>query len=165
MKSLTNAVFSLSLVFVLAEQASAHSGRTNSAGCHAGKLPYHCHSGGTYTDPEKARRLDGTYRPSKSSTSRKYFPQKSSPRSKGRVSPSRSKVTVFYDKIVARINNMTKVIRKKPYIVKSCDEWVMVARLMVAAWQVDADETKDIGIKCHQIGLRKFGEQMRYLMH
>lgn len=164
MKSLTNIVFSLSLIFVLAEQVPAHSGRTNSAGCHAGKLPYHCHSGGTYNDLEKARRLDGTYRPSKSSTSRKYSPQKISPRSKGRVSPSRSKVTVFYDKIVARINKMTKVIRKKPYTVKSCDEWVMVARLMVAAGQIEADETKNIGIKCHQIGLRKFSKKMRYLM-
>ena len=47
MKLLASVIFSVSVIFALAEQATAHSGRTNSSGCHAGSRPYHCHGGGS----------------------------------------------------------------------------------------------------------------------
>ena len=34
--------------FFISPQSLAHSGRTNSQGCHAGSQPYHCHGGGSY---------------------------------------------------------------------------------------------------------------------
>jgi len=37
----------LILTFLLPLSAQAHSGRTNSAGCHGGSQPYHCHSSGS----------------------------------------------------------------------------------------------------------------------
>ncbi|MFT5797006.1 MAG: hypothetical protein ACI84R_001061 [Candidatus Azotimanducaceae bacterium] len=33
----------IAIALVTATSAFAHSGGTNSAGCHAGKKPYHCH--------------------------------------------------------------------------------------------------------------------------
>ena len=36
----------------------------------------------------------------------------------------------------------------------------VAAHSRITAGQVDYDETKDTGVKCHQIGLRKFSKQM-----
>ena len=33
----------IAIALVTATSAFAHSGGTNSVGCHAGKKPYHCH--------------------------------------------------------------------------------------------------------------------------
>lgn len=33
------------LLYLLISVGLSHSGRTNSYGCHAGRKPYHCHSG------------------------------------------------------------------------------------------------------------------------
>ena len=59
MKLLTNVVFSLSLIFALAEQATAHSGGTDRYGCHAGSRPYHCHSGGASRSSNGGQRNRG----------------------------------------------------------------------------------------------------------
>ena len=36
--------FCLALLMIISAHVSAHPGRTNAEGCHAGKQPYHCHS-------------------------------------------------------------------------------------------------------------------------
>ena len=55
----SNSMVFRSLLFVLAllflGQANAHSGRTNSEGCHAGSKPYHCHGSAPTTIESSTR--------------------------------------------------------------------------------------------------------------
>ena len=171
----------VAVYFALTPQLAAHSGRTNSEGCHAGKQPYHCHSGGTYTDPEKARRLNGTYRPSKSNTRIKSIKRRKSSKSKRQSSSGRkhSFVVETYSKLMANprgladdinnfrndINNFIETVRKNPRVVKSCDEWFLVASLMAMAGRVDPNVPRTIRTECYRIGLNKFSKQMKGLMN
>lgn len=47
----------LSLLISLPTITYAHSGRTNSEGCHAGKKPYHCHGGPKMVASPSGRRV------------------------------------------------------------------------------------------------------------
>ena len=178
-------ILAITISFVLTTTLAAHSGRTNSEGCHAGKQPYHCHSGGTYTDPEKARRLNGTYRPSKSNTRKKSIKRRKSSKSKTRSKQQSSSgrkqsfVVETYNKLIANprestddinnfrndINNLIETARENPRIVRSCDEWFLVASLLKMAGRVDPNVPMTIEAECYRIGLRKFSTQMKSLMN
>lgn len=63
------------------------------------------------------------------------------------------------------INNFIETVRKNPRVVRSCDEWFLVASLMAMAGRVDPNVPRTIRTECYRIGLNKFSKQMKGLMN
>ena len=166
----------ITISFALTTTLMAHSVQTNSEGCHAGKQPYHCHSGSTYTEPEKAKRWGETYRPSKSNSGSKSYkhkkPSKSKTKKKLSSKNKQGEVIKFYNKLIANpnsavheISDLIETVRKNPNIVTSCDEWYLMAQLLRMVKRVDATVPEIIDKECRRIGLRKFSQLMKSMLN
>ena len=134
-------------VAIFASQASAHSGGTDAYGCHAGSLPYHCHTPKTpYRVPDSVEPDEEKWTPN---------PRHQSPK---------SKFTAFYNKITGSIAYGLRLILKKPHLVKSCEEWVMVMKLMLTIRPITPKGLARLESKCYDNGHRRFGRYMRKLI-
>ena len=142
MEASLSLILSLAVV-IFASQATAHSGGTDAYGCHAGSQPYHCHT------PKIPYRVPDSVEPDEE----EWTP---SPRHR----PSKNKVTAFYDKITESIAYGLRLIRKKPHIVKSCEEWVMVMKLMITINPITPKGLARLESKCYDNGHRRFGRYM-----
>ena len=146
----------LLLIFGVASQTKAHPGRTNSSGCHSGSQPYHCHNSKTPSYEYKDDEPDTSFKKSYRTEPRK--PYRYNPID---PNPPKNKVTAFYDKITESIVYGLKLIHKKPYIVKSCEEWVMVMKLMTTIAPMTPKLLATLEGKCYDAGHRRFGRYMR----
>lgn len=151
-------LFLLSLSFIVSFQVMAHSGGTNRYGCHAGSLPCHCHTPKEPKphgiDPCSGEPLYTTpYRPPESEEScyPDQYPKCGHPK---------NKVTAFYDKISGSIAYSLKLIQKKPSVVQSCEEWVMVMKLMSTIRVVSPRRLASLEGKCYDTGYRRFSKYM-----
>ena len=144
------------LMFIVTSQATAHSGGTDAYGCHAGSQPYHCHTPKTpsyddYSEPSYPRKR---YRPDP------QVPFRQDPIDPNSPTP-KNKVTAFYDKITGSIAYGLNLIRKKPQLVKSCEEWVMVMKLMTTIVSMTPKLLATLERKCYETGHQRFGKHMR----
>ena len=143
-------------VGIFASQAPAHSGGTDAYGCHAGSQPYHCHTPKTpsyddYSEPSYPRKRY-PYKPQKPFRHDPIDPSASDPK---------DKVSAFYDKITGSIAYGLRLIYNKPHLVKSCEEWVMVMKLMTTIVPVTPRLLATLEGKCYDTGHRRFGRYMR----
>ena len=141
----------LPLLLVVTSQATAHSGGTNKYGCHAGSQPYHCHNSKTPSEPSY---------PDIEERKPSYPDYKT----ELRETPPKSLVAEFYDKITGSIAYGLRLIRKKPSVVKSCEEWVMVMKLMASIALVTPKRLASLEGKCYEVGHRRFGNHMKRLI-
>ena len=144
------------LMFVTASQATAHSGGTNRYGCHAGTKPCHCHTPKERIplgiDPCSGRPFyTAPYRP----------PQPAKPHYPSKHRSAKNKVTGFCDKITGSISYGIRLIRKNPHIVRSCEEWTMIMKLMFITDIITHKRLASLERKCRNNGHRKFGRYMR----
>ena len=149
------------LMAIVTSEAIAHSGGTNRYGCHAGTKPCHCH---TPKEPKPPGIDLCDYTPLPTAPEEpSYYPysnvipdiMESKPR------PSENKVTAFYNKITGSIAYGLNLIRKKPRLVKSCEEWVMVMKLMTTIAPMTPKLLATLEGKCYDAGHRRFGRYMR----
>ena len=145
-------VFLLSVI-LLTGQAFAHSARTNASGCHAGKLPYHCHNSKTPYRPSVPS--EASY-PDKEERKTSYPDYKTGEREP----PPKSLVVELYDKITGSIAYSLRLIQKKPSVVQSCEEWVMVMKLMSTIRAVSPRRLASLEGKCYDTGYRRFSKYM-----
>ena len=144
----------LSLILLFADQAFAHSGGTNKYGCHAGSQPCHCHPP---KDPDQEKYL---------CSSKPHPTFKPTPTPRITKSPKPLKIQDVYRKVIGSVKYILQHVHKNPRIVKSCDEWVMVSKLMAIAIPIpiDFDKTFDLKERCRKVGHRKFGKHMKGLI-
>lgn len=144
------------LMVIVTSEATAHSGGTDAYGCHAGSQPYHCHTPKTpsYDDYSKPSSPRKRYR------SKPQIPFRYDPIDPDSPAP-KNKISAFYDKITGSIAYGLRLIYNKPQIVKSCNEWVMVMKLMTTIVPVTPKLLATLEGKCYDDGHRRFGKYMR----
>ena len=126
------------ITFITVSQLLAHSGRTDKYGCHAGSKPYHCHNA-------KPQSLASESLPPKPSNDHIL----------------EGPITDSYLEITKKIKRTLIAIKHNPQMVKSCDEWIIVSKLMIVAGWVEPDKITDTGTSCvQQKGLNEVGREM-----
>ena len=137
---------------IVTSEATAHQGKKNRYGCHAGTKSCHCHAS---KEPKPYGVDPCNYEPLFHILETPCFAT-----TKPNTSPSTDNVTASYDKIVKSIKYYLIGVRNKPNLVKSCEEWVLVMQLMSTIKLVTPELLAASGRNCYDIGHQKFGKYM-----
>ena len=133
----------ISTLFIAMPQSSAHSGGTDKYGCHAGSRPYHCHT------PKAQKPSYQSLKPWTSS-----------------VQPLEGLITESFLDIAAQVKHLLVTVKRTPSVVKSCDEWIMISKLMVIAGWSGTGGITNTGTECvQQKGLNNISQEMVRLIH